>query len=84
MALKQTRRSLPEVMVATRTFWIGSQLVRAGDTVVAGHALLKGRENLFRPFVPTFGVLPVVQEAPSAPPLVQETPKSAAASGADE
>lgn len=40
---------------ALHTFWLGDQLVRAGDTVAAGNAILKGRHELFEPFQPTFG-----------------------------
>ena len=42
--------------VAQRTFWVGNTLVRAGDTIVAGHPLLAGRERLFRPLAPTFSL----------------------------
>jgi hypothetical protein len=42
--------------VAQRTFWVGNTLVKAGDTVVVGHPLLVGRERLFRPLAPTFGL----------------------------
>ena len=41
--------------------------VRAGNTVVAGHPILRGREHKFRPFKPTFD-LASEPEAPT--PLV--------------
>lgn len=44
----------PSLYVAQRAFWAGNTLVRAGDTVVAGHPLLRGRDRLFVPHTPTF------------------------------
>ena len=38
--------------------------VRAGNTVVAGHPILKGREHKFRPFAPTFD-LPIAPQPDS-------------------
>lgn len=48
----------PALFVAREAFHLGGQIVPAGATVVAGHPLLKGRDHLFAPFVPTFGTLP--------------------------
>jgi len=54
MAEKQLRAG---IYVATKTFLIEHNLwVRQGDTVVAGHPILKGRQRThFAPFTPTFG-----------------------------
>lgn len=48
----------------------GTTYVMRGNTVVAGHPLLKGRMKLFRPFVPTFGEM--------AEPEPEPEPKSEA------
>lgn len=45
--------SRPQIFMARKTFSLGSGFVRVGDTVVAGHPMLKGREQLFVPFEPT-------------------------------
>lgn len=59
------KRLRTEVYVAREAFYYrGSTLVLAGQTVAAGHPMLRGRMNLFRPFVPTW-------PAPDA-----ETPKA--------
>jgi hypothetical protein len=45
----------PTLFVARKSFWVGNTLVRAGDTVAAGHPILRGRDRLFAPLTPTFG-----------------------------
>jgi hypothetical protein len=66
MAEKLIHSKAPEIYVAVSPFYVGSQLVLAGHTVVAGHPLLKGRASLFRPFEPTWG-LPVTPEPEPEP-----------------
>jgi hypothetical protein len=54
MAEKKIRS---EVYVARASFlYQGRVLVMEGHTVAAGHPMLRGRERLFRPFVPTWTV----------------------------
>jgi hypothetical protein len=49
------KRQRSEVYVARASFlYQGRTLVLEGHTVAAGHPMLKGRESLFRPFVPTW------------------------------
>lgn len=49
------KRVRSEYFVAKAAFlYRGTQLVLEGHTVQAGHPILKGREALFRPFVPTW------------------------------
>lgn len=49
------KRLRSEVYVARASFlWRGRVLVLEGHTVGAGHPMLRGRESLFRPFVPTW------------------------------
>jgi len=56
------------VFVANDSFYYGgSQLVMAGNTVEAGHPMLKGREHLFRPFEPTWPK-PSKADKPAAAP----------------
>ena len=73
MAEKRTRS---EFYVAKAAFlYRGTQLVLEGHTVAAGHPLLKGREALFRPFVPTWplpGAEPAVEPEPAAEPAEAE------------
>jgi hypothetical protein len=69
MAQKQLRAQAT-VYQALSTFAIGSRIIRRGDTVVAGHPYLKGREQLFQPFTPTYG------EVPAEPEPEVETPES--------
>lgn len=71
MAQKANRASAPEIYIANKTFLTdGNQWVRQGDTVAAGHPLLKGRiqsGNYFRPFTPTFGPVEPEPEAEPEP-----------------
>jgi multidrug efflux pump subunit AcrA (membrane-fusion protein) len=39
---------------AIEPFYADGMTIQAGDTVVAGHPILKGRLSLFRPFEPTY------------------------------
>jgi hypothetical protein len=74
MAVKQLRS---ELYVATKTFLVSGNLwVRQGDTVVAGHPILKGRieSGCFRPFTPTFG--PVTEPEPEVAPSPGEEPSA--------
>ena len=59
----------PQIMEAVHPFvWHGLS-VSVGNTVVAGHPLVAGREQFFRPFTPTFGELPEApEEAPGQQP----------------
>lgn len=52
---------------AVADFYLGGRFISRGSTVVSGHELLKGRMNLFRPFVPTYGDL-VEEPEPKAEP----------------
>lgn len=73
MAQKQQRG----LLVANKTFLIEHNVwVRAGDTVVAGHPILRGRAEAFRPFTPTFDLPDPVAEPEPAPaaPAPDETP----------
>lgn len=51
------------LFVATRSFVVGGTVIRAGDTIAAGHPFLEGRESFVRPFTPTFGVPPAPEAA---------------------
>lgn len=39
---------------AIEPFYADGMTIQAGDTVVAGHPILKGRTSLFQPFTPTY------------------------------
>lgn len=67
-------KSGPAIFVANEAFSLRGELVPAGATVAAGHALLKGRMHLFRPFQPTFGRLDYGE--PEAPEIVAAEPAS--------
>jgi hypothetical protein len=58
MAKVDTAAQPPEIFMARRTFVVTLDgvpvTVRAGDTVRAGHPLLKKRGELFAPFAPKF------------------------------
>jgi hypothetical protein len=63
MAKAQTRAAapvpgaVPGVYVSNQDFYVnGATLVLAGHTVAEGHPIMRGREHLFRPFVPTFAL----------------------------
>lgn len=56
------------IFEAVQPFSFKGRVYRAGSTVVEGHAILKGRANLFRPFQPTLGSLRVETDAPAEPP----------------
>lgn len=49
------KKDLVQIYRATSSFWLGDQFVKSGDSVAAGHPLLKGRSALFEPFQPTHG-----------------------------
>ena len=44
------------VYQAIEPFYADDMTIQAGDTVAAGHPILKGRLSLFRPFEPTYDV----------------------------
>lgn len=44
------RAKTSDILVATRSFSVGTRLVRKGETFRAGHPLIKGREDVFAPF----------------------------------
>lgn len=58
---------------ATQDFYLRGVYVPKGATVMAGHALLKGRANLFKPFVPTYGDMEP-GELPDLPPEPELAP----------
>lgn len=60
-----------EVYQVNETFYVGGTPVYAGETVVAGHPLMRGRRHLFRPFAPTYGHVP----EPDAPPKSAPEPE---------
>jgi len=79
---------------ANHSFWLGEQLVRAGDSVVAGHPLLKGRMALFEPFQPTVGRIdwatgeaekaapkPAPEPTPEPEPIAEPEPETPAEGG---
>ena len=43
-----------EIYQATEPFYADGMTIQPGDTVAAGHPILKGRAALFRPFEPTY------------------------------
>jgi hypothetical protein len=47
-------KKIQTIYQALDAFYLGGQLVNRGDTVVAGHPMLKGRTKLFRKFTPTY------------------------------
>jgi hypothetical protein len=66
MAQKRIRSDL---WVAQSDFMAGQNVwVRAGDTVVDGHPILKRREHLFRPFTPTFDLPHQPEPEPASVP----------------
>ena len=77
MAPKQS--GSPEVLVATTSFLVGSVRVTQGDTIQAGHPLLRGRAQFFKPFQVTFPFTPAVEPEPKAPakPAPKSEPKPA-------
>ncbi|MGD0248291.1 MAG: hypothetical protein ABSB75_04485 [Candidatus Limnocylindrales bacterium] len=66
-----------EVFVVKATFFHRDRAYGAGETVLAGDPVLKGREQLFMPFVPTYGAAP-------EPEPVSEPAKPAAKSTESE
>lgn len=66
------QRTQTQFFQATKTFAIGSTIVRVGDTVEAGHPLLRGRKDLFAPFRPRFG-MPSTWSPPGAAKREQPT-----------
>ncbi len=78
MAEKQLRAG---IYVATKTFLLEHNVwVRQGDTVVAGHPVLKGRQKThFVPFQPTFG-----EPEPEAAPEPDAPADAEAGSAASE
>lgn len=54
MANKDKKPEAPAYYEARETFHAGELTVIRGQTVEAGHPMLKGKSALFRPFVPTY------------------------------
>lgn len=72
MAEKKRRT---EIFQAVDSFAFRGVIVQMGDTVIAGHPLLKGRQKLFRPFQPTYGQIDY--EAAAAPETAEPEPEPA-------
>jgi hypothetical protein len=65
----------PLIYMARTSFVRGSRVIRRGDSVPAGHPLMKGRETMFVPFQPTHGSLNWSDpEAPAPEPTPAPTP----------
>jgi hypothetical protein len=72
MAQKRIRSDL---WVANSDFLIGHNVwVRAGNTIVDGHPILKRSPHKFRPFVPTFDLPQSDAPVPAAPVVPEPEP----------
>ena len=66
-----------KIYQALESFYVGGQLINRGDTIVAGHPLLKGRTKLFGVFAPTFDEDSAKSEPEPAPtPEPDEEPQA--------
>lgn len=45
---------MAEILIAQESFAANRQVIQRGRTIRAGHPLTRGREHLFKPFVPDF------------------------------
>ena len=80
----------PEYLVVNATFFYkGNQLFTRGQVIPANHPVVKGRQNLFRPFAPLGAKpepvpVPVPEPSPKPEPAPEPSPKAGAASGAGD
>lgn len=63
------------------TGWLGGTFVRVGDSVAAGHPVLKSHAASFAPFQPTLGTVTWDDEAAPKPAAPKASPKPKAAKG---
>ena len=64
-----------KIYQALESFYVGGQLINRGDTIIAGHPLLKGRTKLFGVFAPTFDE-ESAKPAPEPEPEPEEEPQA--------
>lgn len=74
---------MPKILVATTSMVVEGVTITVGDTIAANHPLVRGREQFFAPWKPTFTysepahVTPQVR-TPAAPrtPASRPTPRT--------